>query len=213
MIAAARTAGVRLSIAYYRHFYPVVSRVKQILESGEIGKAVLAEIHAFENFRPEAEDPRSWMVRKRLGGGGPLMDFGCHRIEVLLNILGAVSKAWGSQGSATTDWDVEDTSIAIMEFHSEARGMLAVSRAIEEPRDTLDIYGSVGSIHIPVLNRGGMTITTPRGERREEHPPHDNLHLPYIEAVTRAFLADGEPPVPGETGLRVAEITEEIYGS
>ena len=213
MIAACRTAGVRLSIAYYRHFYPVVSRVKQILESGEIGKVVLAEIRAFENFRPEAEDPRSWFTRKQQAGGGPLMDFGCHRIEVLLNILGAVSKAWGSQGSLITDWDVEDTSISIMEFQSEARGMLAVSRAIEEPQDTLDIYGSAGSIHIPVLNNGGMTVITPGGERREDHPPHQNLHLPHIDAVTQAFLANREPPVPGETGLRVAEITEEIYGS
>lgn len=213
MIAACRTAGVRLSIAYYRHFYPVVSRVKQILEAGEIGKVVLAEIRAFENFRPEAEDPRSWFTRKQQAGGGPLMDFGCHRIEVLLNILGAVSKAWGSQGSLMTDWDVEDTSISIIEFQSEARGMLAVSRAIEEPQDTLDIYGSVGSIRIPVLNKGGMTVITPEGERREDHPPHQNLHLPYIQAVAQAFLANGEPPVPGETGLRVAEITEEIYGS
>ena len=141
------------------------------------------------------------------------MDFGCHRIEVLLNILGAVSKVWGSQGSLVTDWDVEDTSISILEFHSEARGMLAVSRAIEEPQDTLDIYGSIGSIHIPVLNRGKMTVITPGSERREDLPPHQNLHLPYIEAVTQAFLENREPPVPGETGLRVAEIIEEIYSS
>jgi predicted dehydrogenase len=213
MIAACRTAGVRLSIAYYRHFYPVIGRVKQILGSGEIGKVVLAEIRAFENYRPEADDPRSWMIRKRQGGGGPLMDFGCHRIEVLLNILGAVSRARGSQGSLVTDWDVEDTSVSILEFQNEARGMLAVSRAIEEPQDSLDIYGSAGSVHIPVLNRGSMTVVTPGGKRREEHPPHQNLHLPYIHAVAQAFLENREPPVPGETGLRVAEITADIYNS
>jgi predicted dehydrogenase len=211
MIAACRTAGVRLSIAYYRHFYPVVGRIKQIIEPGEIGKVVLAEIRAFENFRPETDDPRSWMIRKRQGGGGPLMDFGCHRIEVLLNILGTVSRAWGSNGRLVTDWEVEDTSVSILEFQNEARGMLAVSRAVEEPRDTLDIYGSAGSIHVPVLNSGSMTIVTPEGERREDHPPHQNLHLPYIQAVADAFLENREPPVPGETGLRVAEIIEEIY--
>jgi hypothetical protein len=58
-----------------------------------------------------------------------------------------------------------------------------------------------------------MTVATPEGERREDLPPHQNLHLPYIHAVTEAFLANREPPVPGETGLRVAEITEEIYSS
>jgi predicted dehydrogenase len=213
MIDACRTEGVRLSVAYYRHFYPVVSRVKQILDSKDIGKVVLAEIRAFENYRPEEEDPRSWMIRKRQGGGGPLMDFGCHRIEVLLNILGGVSRAWGSQGSLVTDWDVEDTSISILEFQNEARGMLAVSRAVQEPQDTLDIYGSAGSIRIPVLNNGSMTVLTPAGKRQEEHPPHRNLHLPYIQAVTEAFLQNKEPPVPGETGLRVAEIIEEIYHS
>jgi predicted dehydrogenase len=142
------------------------------------------------------------------------MDFGCHRIEVLLNILGAATRAWGSQGRLVTDWDVEDTSVSILEFQNESRGMLAVSRAIEEPQDSLDIYGSTGSIHIPVLNEGSMRVFTPGapgGERREDHPPHWNLHLPYIRAVTEAFLENREPPVPGETGLRVAEIIEEIY--
>ena len=106
---------------------------------------------------------------------------------------------------------MEDTSVSILEFQNEAKGMLAVSRAIEEPQDTLDIYGSAGSIHIPVLNKGAMTVFTGTGRRREDHPPHRNLHLPYIDAVVQAFLANREPPVPGETGLRVAEIIEEIY--
>jgi predicted dehydrogenase len=211
MIAACRKNNVRLSIAYYRHFYPVLARAKELIASGMIGKVVLAEIRAFENYRPEADDPKYWIVRRARAGGGPLMDFGCHRIEVFLNVLGSVSRAWGSSGRLITDWEVEDTSVAVFEFHSECRGLLAVSRAVEEPQDTLDIYGSAGSLHIPVLNSGGMRICTSEGERREEHLPHENLHLPYIDAVARAFLEDREPPVPGETGLRVAEIIEEIY--
>jgi predicted dehydrogenase len=213
MIAACRSGGVRLSVAYYRHFYPVVDRIIEILASGEIGKPVFAEARAFENLRPGPDDPRSWMVRKREGGGGPLMDFGCHRIEVLLNILGPVSKVRGSNGCLVTDWDVEDTSISLFEFQSETRGLLAVSRAIEEPGDGLDIFGSAGSVHVPVLNGGTVTVYSAAGERREEHPPHTNLHLPYIDAVTRAFLENREPPVPGETGLEVAQIIEEIYDS
>lgn len=213
MICACRGSGVRLSIAYYRHFYPVVARVKEIITTGEIGKVVLAEMRAFESFCPDPEDPRYWMVRKEHGGGGPLMDFGCHRIEVLLNILGPLSRAFGSNGRLIMDWNVEDTSISLFEFQNESRGMLAVSRAVEEPQDSLDIYGSAGSIHIPVLNRGLLTVFTAEGEQKEDHPPHRNIHLPHIEAVTQAFLQNEEPPVPGETGLQVAEVIEEIYRS
>src|SRR6266849_5595278 len=34
MIAACRTNNVKLGIAYYRHFYPVIARVKSIIASG-----------------------------------------------------------------------------------------------------------------------------------------------------------------------------------
>jgi predicted dehydrogenase len=110
-----------------------------------------------------------------------------------------------------TNWEVEDTTISILEFQNESRGLLAVSRAVEEPQDSLDIYGSAGSIHVPVLNKGAMTVYTAAGRRQEDHPPHQNLHLPCINAAAAAFLQNRETPVPGETGLRVAEIIEEIY--
>jgi predicted dehydrogenase len=213
MIEVCRNAGARLSVAYYRHCYPLVARLKDIIASGEIGRVILAEVQAFESFRPASSGPRGWLTRKEQAGGGPLMDFGCHRIEVLLDLFGPVSKVRGSNARLVADWEVEDSSFAMLEFENRARGLLAVSRAVEEPRDALDVYGSAGSIHVPVLNRGALTVWTARGGRREDHPPHENVHLPYIQAVTEAFLEDREPPVPGETGLRVAEITEEIYGS
>src|SRR6185369_14041146 len=86
MIAACRTNGVQLGIAYYRHFYPVVLRVKEIIASGEIGKLVLAQVNAFQRFNPQPGDDRHWLVEKAKAGGGPMMDFGCHRIEILLNL-------------------------------------------------------------------------------------------------------------------------------
>ena len=44
--------------AYYRRFYLVINRIKQILASGEIGKPVCAQINAFENFDPNPNDAR-----------------------------------------------------------------------------------------------------------------------------------------------------------
>src|SRR6266849_6883831 len=47
MIAACRASGVTLGVAYYRRFYPAVVRVKEIVQLGEIGVPVLAQINAF----------------------------------------------------------------------------------------------------------------------------------------------------------------------
>src|SRR6266699_604144 len=92
MIAAGRANNVKLGVAYYRHFYPVVNRIKTVVESGEIGTPVLVQINAFEWFDPPPGHPRSWLLKKEFAGGGPMFDFGCHRIEVLLNIFGAVKQ-------------------------------------------------------------------------------------------------------------------------
>lgn len=44
MIAVCRANNIKLGVAYYRRFYPVLERVWQILASGEIGNAVFAQI-------------------------------------------------------------------------------------------------------------------------------------------------------------------------
>jgi len=59
---------------------------------GEIGAPVLLEINAFEQFNPEPGHPRSWLLKKELSGGGPMFDFGCHRLEVFMNIGGPVTE-------------------------------------------------------------------------------------------------------------------------
>ena len=81
MIAECKQAGVKLGVAYYRHFYPVIRRLRTMIESGVIGKPVLARAEAFERFDPPEGGERSWLLDPDLSGGGPMMDFGCHRID------------------------------------------------------------------------------------------------------------------------------------
>ena len=142
-----------------------------------------------------------------------MMDFGCHRIEVLMHIFGPITSAVGVVGNVLFDRDVEDTAIAVFGFERGLRATLAVTHAALEPQDTLDICCSDGSIHIPVLNRGEMHIKTAAGERTESHPPYVNVHQPLIEDFTRAVLGGREPTVGGDVGREVARIEEEVYAA
>ena len=109
------------------------------------------------------------------------------------------------------DREVEDTAIAVLRFPERARAVLTVTHAARESRDTLDLYGSEGSIHIPVLNQGEMIILTPAGERRESHPPHPNLHQPLVEDFLDALRTHRDPAVSGEIGREVARVETAIY--
>ena len=211
MIAACRANNVKLGIAYYRHFYPVIRRIKSVIQSGEIGTPVLVQINAFEWFDPRPEHPRYWLVKEELAGGGPMFDFGCHRIEVLANVFGPIENVTSMVSNVVFDREVEDTVTALFPFASGTFGVLSVTHAAIEPRDTLDVFGSQGSIHIPVLNGGEMNIKTTNSNRVESHPPASNVHQPLLEDFVQAVLTNREPGVNGATGRMVARIEEEIY--
>ena len=213
MLAASEANNVKLGIAYYRHFYPLVRRLKELLEVGEIGTPVVVQINAFEWFNPQPDHSRSWLIKKELAGGGPMFDFGCHRIEVLLNVFGDIDEVKALTTNDLFDREVEDTATALFHFERGASGMLTVSHAAYEPRDTFDVFGSRGSIHVPVLNNGNMLIVNEEGERTESHPPAANLHEPLIEDFIEAIFQDRQPAVNGETGRMTASIEEQIYAA
>jgi predicted dehydrogenase len=213
MIAACRTNDVKLGVAYYRHFYPVVWRVKELLASGELGVPVVVQMNAFEWFDPKPSDARTWLIRKELSGGGPMFDFGCHRIEVLLDVLGAVVDVKATLSNALFDREVEDVATAVFQFERGTCGVLTVTHAAREPQDTFALFCSQGSVHIPVLNEGTMRVLTAGGERIETHPNATNIHQPLIEDFARAVLENRDPVVTGEAARAVAVVEEKVYDS
>ena len=204
IIAACRGNGVALGVAYYRHFYPVIARIKAILASGELGDPVVAELDAFEQFRPPPDHPRTWLLNPAESGGGPMMDFGCHRLEILLNLFGAVRRVTSLVANVAFTRDVEDTAVAALQFERGTCTTVTVTHAAQEPRDTVSVFCTRGSMHVGTLNRGDLRITTAGGESNESHPPAANSHQPLIEDFVAAVLTRREPGVDCDVGRVVA---------
>ncbi len=233
MLAACRANGVRLGIAYYRRFYPAVIRVKDIITSGEIGEPVFAQLNAFEHFNPDSNYPRAWLLQASAAGGGPMMDFGCHRIEVLLNLFGAVRETAAITSNVVFKREVEDTAAVLLRFDGGPCASVAVTHASHERQDTMHVFGSRGAIHVDDLNAGVVRVRTdacpddlsaeaPRAkaeardarrpaERIERHPPASNVHQPLVDDFVDAVLRGREPAVTGEVGRAVAAIEDAIY--
>jgi predicted dehydrogenase len=82
-----------------------------------------------------------------------------------------------------------------------------------EPQDTLSIFGSLGSLHVPVLNEGDLLVKSTTSERVEFHKPHQNFHQPLIDDFAQAILTGDVPRVGGLIGLEVTKVMEDIYTS
>ena len=211
MIAACRAHGVRLGVAYYRHFYPVVLRVKAIIASGEIGQPVFAQMNAFEYFDPPPDHPRAWLLNRAIAGGGPMMDFGCHRLEVLVHLFGPVRRTAAVVANVVFDRDVEDTAAALLEFEHGPCAAVVVTHAAHDRQDTLQVFGTRGSMQVDELNAGRLRIRAGDQERVESHPPAANLHRPLVDDFVDAVMMNREPAVTGDIGRAVSAIEDEIY--
>jgi predicted dehydrogenase len=182
--------------------------------AGEIGRPVTCQAEVFEPFNTPPGGDRSWLLDKAEAGGGPMMDFGCHRLEVMLDLFGPVRDARGFLANVRhQDRQVEDTGVAHLQFHSGVMAVLTVTHAAFERRDTFAIHGSEGSLQVPVLNDGLLRIVTAGGTREERHPPHVNLHQPLVEDFVAAVREGRDPAVSGEAGRDVSRLLDAIYGN
>jgi predicted dehydrogenase len=84
MIEACRKNRVKLMTAYRKHFERSALDFKKLIVSGKLGR--LKIVHsAFTNVRPPGD---AWQMKKRLAGGGSLMDIGIYCINTVRWLTG-----------------------------------------------------------------------------------------------------------------------------
>ena len=89
MIQACENAGVPLFVAYYRRALDRFNKVKELIESGEIGEVRFVTVILYKKLvqidSKSGELP--WRVIPEISGGGEFMDLASHTLDVLDYIL------------------------------------------------------------------------------------------------------------------------------
>ena len=158
MIAACAKAGVKLMYAEELCFAPKYVRLKQLLDSGALGRATLLK-QSEKHDGPHAA--HFWDVER--SGGGVAMDMGCHAIEFFRWMLGrprikSVYAQMSTQvhGKKTKG---DDNAILIVEFENGVIGMAEESwTKLGGMDDRAEIHGSQGVAYADLLH--GNSIET-----------------------------------------------------
>lgn len=101
----------------YKHA-PVVKAVKQVLESGLIGKVNLVTLHTFRNTHAKgvAEWRPDWRRERKYSGGGIAMDHGAHTFYLAFDWLGGYPTAITAKMTTPPTADTEDNFSCTMTF-------------------------------------------------------------------------------------------------
>jgi predicted dehydrogenase len=199
MQRASEESGGTLGIAYYRRMYPKIARARWWIESGAIGRPVLAEATSHDWFYP-ADGVREWLIDPQRAGAGPLYDIACHRIDLMNYLFGKPKRATGHLSTLVQAIPVEDNATVVVEYENGVRGIVDVRWHSRVSRDEFRVRGTEGELDLSPLN--GPELVHPGGAEMIRAP--ENLHYPCIENFVGCLL-DGAPLRSTGTSALAAE--------
>ncbi len=214
MMAAGDEAGVLLTAAYYRRFFPKSRRIRALLDDGAIGRPIACGITICSRANITPDNPKYWRLIPEQGGGGALMDVGSHRLDLACYFLGdPVAVSGFADRLARDDMQVPDTESLLCRMASGAHVHCTASWAISERADDLVIRGTEGTIEARPYDRAPLLLH--RGGETEslDLSAADNWHFPLIDDFARAIVEGREPEFTARDGLQASRIMDGCYRS
>lgn len=123
----ARASGRVLTTVCQLRFFPDVQRAKKIIEEQTLGELVFCDLSMKYWRSPEYYTAGGWRGTKALDGGGALMNQGIHGVDLLLYIVGDAKVVYAKNRTRFHDIEVEDASVAVLEFENGAMGTIEAS--------------------------------------------------------------------------------------
>ncbi|WP_146119382.1 Gfo/Idh/MocA family protein [Blastopirellula marina] len=210
MIDAAKEVNRTLGVAYYRPFYPVLNRLGELIQTGQLGEVLAVQIVCSAPITFNEDGSAPWRVNAQQGGGGPVMDVGSHRIDVLLRLFGEVVDVRAVCSRKSPD-EVENVANFVLQFADGVQASVTCLFDAVQDSDSLVVVGTKGIADLSPLNSGRLILRNELGDQVEQHSPHANFNVPLIEDFVAAIEEDRPPLVSGVDGLLVNEVIERIY--
>jgi predicted dehydrogenase len=169
MAKASARLGVPLFIAYYRPFMPYFIKVKEIIDSGVLGRIEQVNLQFAQKPRQADFDSENlpWRVVPSISGGGYFYDMASHQLNLLASYFGFPISISGLCLHKKKLYPAEDTVMAVMEFSKGIRFSGSWDFvAEEEESDFIELMGSEGKLRfssfrftpIEVLSKSGLEI-------------------------------------------------------
>lgn len=211
MIGACVEHDVRLGVAFYRPFYPVIRRMRELVEAGDIGQVLSVSAVTATPFAINSDEDGYWRVIPEQGGGGALMDIGSHRLDLFLQLFGPVSGIKAFCSTIAAEYAADDAVTAVLQFDSGVLGSLQCYFGANTDPDEFSILGTGGRLVSRPLNGGDLIIERGAEQVVESHPPNSNFNAPLIADFVTAILERRPPSVPGEQGREVNRLMAQAY--
>lgn len=225
MIKQAEKANRRLFVVKQNRYNPPVRYLKDILESGSMGKIMSVQLNCFWN-RNDNYFASEWKGKIQKDGGTLFTQFS-HFIDLLYWLVGDIDHV-----SAVSDnfihaetVEFEDTCVALARFRNGALGSMhfSINAYGKNMEGSLTLFCEKGTVkvggqylneieyhNVQGLELSELPVGRPPNEYGEYQGSMSN-HEDVYTNVSDVLIAGGKISVTGIEGLKTVEIIEKIY--
>jgi predicted dehydrogenase len=158
VLAAGKAVNLPVYVAYYRRGMPKYLKIKELIDSGRLGKIRAVRLTHF--MQPEDSDIKTgrsalpWRLIPSISSGGKFIDMAVHVIDIVQFLFGDITSVQGLAENAGGYYDAEDTVMALMRCGSGvwASGVWCYAAGVDE--EEMLILGERGCIRT-----GGLFFT------------------------------------------------------
>jgi UDP-N-acetyl-2-amino-2-deoxyglucuronate dehydrogenase len=224
MIAAAEKAAKILSVVGQNRFRDPIMKLKQVLDSGKIGKVVHAQVESYW-WRGHVYYDLWWRGTWEKEGGGCTLNHAVHHIDMLQWMMGMPTKVQAIMSNTSHDnAEVEDLSIAVLSYGNGSLAQITSSVVHHGEEQQLIFQGQKARVSAPwkvyasVSKENGFPEKNAELESEIETLYNELPEVPYsghqgqiddvlkaIENQTLTVLVDGHE------GRRTLELITAIY--
>lgn len=206
IIASAARNRITLMIGHTVHYLPSNRKVKQLIDSEELGKLVMINDRRYAQYFDHRLD---WFFRKEMSGGGILMNLGSHSIDKLQWFTGSkVTRVKASADFAHAPGNIEGAGAVFAETASGVPGLIFHSG-----------YGGVNQNETELIFTEGIVkldyrVMIGRNQEWEEQTleTNDPYELQFKDMI-RSMETGVEPECSGTYARSVIQAVEAVYRS
>lgn len=200
--------------------------IKELLESGKLGKIYMVQINCYWNRDERYYTPDSWHGKQDLDGGTLFTQFS-HFIDIMYWLFGDIKNIQGrfADNNHTDLTDFEDSGIVSFDFVNGGMGSLSYSTSVWEKNleSSMTIIGERGSVkiggqymdtvevcHVKDYVMPILEPTNPGNDYGAYKGSASNHHY-VVENVVNVLKGGTSISTNALEGMKVVEIIERIY--
>jgi predicted dehydrogenase len=213
-------SGSKVLVAFQFRFHPGMVKIRELIENGEIGRVVSANVHFGEYlpaWHPWEDYRKGYAALSNMGGG--VVATQCHSLDYLPWLVGKkVESVWGF-AAKLSDLEVEadDTAKIALRFEGGALGSLHLDYNQQPPEHEFRIIGTNGTIKWNLVDGAARIYRTEKKDWDVFPLPESWERNVMFQEQTKHFVdivnGKAEPSCTLEDGIQVQRIITSVHES